>query len=73
MYPLVDNGLFQGVRYICRSTGSCDKNAASTNSHEEELQMKKWRCVICDYIHEGPEPPDVCPECGAGPESFEEV
>jgi len=35
--------------------------------------MKKWRCVICDYIHEGPEPPEVCPECGAGPESFEEV
>ncbi len=35
--------------------------------------MKQWRCIICDYIHEGPEPLDICPECGAGRESFEEV
>lgn len=35
--------------------------------------MKKWRCVICDYIHEGSEPPDTCPECGAGKDNFEEV
>lgn len=35
--------------------------------------MKKWRCVICDYIHEGNEPPEVCPECGAGKDNFEEV
>jgi rubrerythrin len=35
--------------------------------------MKKWRCVICDYIHEGAEPPEICPECGAGKENFEEV
>jgi rubrerythrin len=35
--------------------------------------MKKWRCVICYYLHEGPEPPEVCPECGAGGDNFEEV
>ena len=35
--------------------------------------MKKWKCVICEYIHEGPEPPEVCPECGAGKDNFEEV
>ncbi|HEY5973961.1 MAG TPA: rubredoxin [Geobacteraceae bacterium] len=35
--------------------------------------MKKWRCVICDYIHEGPEPPETCPVCGAGSDQFEEV
>ncbi|SNB46574.1 rubredoxin-like domain-containing protein [Geobacter sp. DSM 9736] len=35
--------------------------------------MRKWRCVVCDYIHEGDEPPESCPECGAGRESFEEV
>lgn len=40
---------------------------------DEEERMKKWRCIICDYIHEGPEPPDICPECGAGRENFEEV
>lgn len=35
--------------------------------------MKKWRCVVCGYIHEGDAPPDVCPVCGAGPEMFEQV
>jgi len=35
--------------------------------------MKKWRCIPCDYIHEGDHPPDECPVCGVGPEHFEEV
>ncbi|MHB1166994.1 MAG: flavin reductase [Carboxydocellales bacterium] len=35
--------------------------------------MKKWRCTVCGYIHEGENPPDVCPVCGVGPEMFEEV
>jgi rubredoxin len=25
----------------------------------------RWRCTVCGYIHEGVEPPDVCPVCGA--------
>jgi len=32
--------------------------------------MKKWRCTVCGYIHQGPEPPAVCPVCGAGKEKF---
>ena len=35
--------------------------------------MKKWRCLICGYIHEGTEPPETCPDCGVGPEQFEEI
>jgi nitrite reductase (NADH) large subunit len=33
---------------------------------------KAWRCLVCGYIHRGPEPPDFCPVCGAGSEDFEE-
>ena len=33
--------------------------------------MKKWRCKVCGYIHEGETPPEVCPVCGVGPEEFE--
>ncbi len=33
------------------------------------MQMK-WRCTVCGYIHEGDEPPDLCPVCGAGSEKF---
>lgn len=35
--------------------------------------MKKWRCTVCGYIHEGEAPPEVCPVCGVGPEFFELV
>jgi len=35
--------------------------------------MKKWRCTVCGYIHEGDAPPDACPVCGVGPEFFEPV
>lgn len=32
--------------------------------------MTKWICKVCGYVHEGPNPPDVCPLCGVGPEEF---
>ncbi|MGI5838804.1 MAG: rubredoxin-like domain-containing protein [bacterium] len=35
--------------------------------------MKKWRCLVCNYIHEGEEPPEECPICGVSKEEFEEV
>lgn len=33
--------------------------------------MKKWQCSVCGYIHEGDQPPDICPVCDAGKEEFE--
>jgi rubredoxin/uncharacterized membrane protein len=35
--------------------------------------MKKWECTVCGYIHEGPEPPEECPVCGADKSQFIEV
>lgn len=35
--------------------------------------MKKWKCRVCGYIHEGVTPPATCPKCGAPPSQFEEV
>ncbi len=26
---------------------------------------KKWKCTVCNYIHEGERPPETCPVCGA--------
>lgn len=34
--------------------------------------MKKWVCPICGYVHEGNEPPEKCPQCGAAKEKFYE-
>ena len=34
---------------------------------------KQWQCNVCDYIHEGSEPPEDCPVCGAPASEFTEV
>ncbi|MFH1726651.1 MAG: FAD-dependent oxidoreductase [Elusimicrobiota bacterium] len=32
---------------------------------------RSWRCLICGYVHRGPNPPETCPICGAGASEFE--
>jgi len=34
--------------------------------------MKKWVCTVCGYVHEGPNPPEVCPVCKAPASKFKE-
>ena len=34
---------------------------------------RKWRCTVCGYVHTGPEPPEICPVCGADSSLFEEI
>lgn len=34
---------------------------------------KKFRCIVCGYVHEGPTPPEECPICMVGPENFKEI
>lgn len=31
---------------------------------------KQWKCLVCGYIHTGPEPPHTCPICGADKSQF---
>ena len=35
--------------------------------------MKKFVCTICGYIHEGENPPEVCPICHAPASKFNEL
>jgi hypothetical protein len=35
--------------------------------------VKKWECTVCGYIHEGEEPPETCPVCGADRSKFVEI
>ncbi len=32
--------------------------------------IKKFVCTVCGYVHEGTEPPEKCPVCGAPKEKF---
>lgn len=38
-----------------------------------QKRYNKWECRVCGYIHEGPEPPDECPVCGAPKDMFDPV
>ena len=31
----------------------------------------QWKCTICNYVHEGDQPPDICPVCKKPKEFFE--
>jgi rubredoxin/uncharacterized membrane protein len=33
-------------------------------------EKKQWQCTVCGYIHEGAQPPDECPVCGADKSKF---
>ena len=35
--------------------------------------MKKWKCMVCGYIHEGEFPPEFCPVCKADRTKFVEI
>ncbi len=36
-------------------------------------KVKTWRCMVCEYVHKGPEPPEECPVCGADATQFEAI
>ena len=35
--------------------------------------VKRWICSVCGYVHEGPEPPEFCPQCKQPREKFHEL
>jgi len=34
---------------------------------------RKWKCIVCGEVVEGPKPPEACPVCGVGPDQFVEL
>lgn len=32
-----------------------------------------WKCSVCGYVHDGENPPESCPKCGAPKEKFEKI
>jgi rubrerythrin len=56
-----------------------DALAEIENHHSETFFMAlkklegkhpKWKCDVCGYVHEGDEPPEHCPRCGADKSHF---
>jgi len=32
--------------------------------------MPMWKCKVCGFVFEGPEPPEKCPKCGSPKDQF---
>jgi methylamine---glutamate N-methyltransferase subunit C len=52
------------ARGFCPVAGP--KGTAMSNANKV-----RWVCSVCGYVHEGSEPPDECPQCGADKDQFE--
>ncbi len=65
-------GRFAG-RDLMASAGTDDGARLASYTADSRGGVKKWKCTECGYIHTGPEPPDVCPVCGAPKSAFVEV
>ena len=35
--------------------------------------MTKWECTVCGYVHEGDQPPEICPVCKQPSDKFKKV
>lgn len=36
------------------------------------VSSKKWKCMVCGYVHSGERPPKECPKCSSGEGEFRE-
>lgn len=52
------------------SEGSNGRPSDGAKAAVPQKPVRKWQCRVCGYIHEGPEPPDECPVCGADRSQF---
>lgn len=60
-----------GVRIILDDDGTLTVEDGLIEIPTEKGNVYRWRCTVCGYIHEAPEPPRWCPLCGAEREMFE--
>ena len=57
---------------VVEETEAAEKEEVAPEKDKAESN-RRWRCTVCGYIHEGDEPPEKCPLCGAEKKFFEEI
>ncbi len=48
-------------------------NDNEASKRKGDLNMAKWKCTVCGYIHEGDQPPEICPVCKQPASVFEKI
>lgn len=69
----VKDGILVGVIIIAPKVDTSEAMQNLGRDSSGRKRANKWKCRVCGYVHEGPEPPDECPVCGAAKDMFDPV
>ncbi|MGE5380553.1 MAG: FAD-dependent oxidoreductase [Methylocystaceae bacterium] len=67
------NGVLVGEIIIAPKVDTSEAFSNLGRDKSGKKAANKWKCRVCGYIHEGPEPPEECPVCGASRDMFDPV
>ncbi|WP_054693197.1 FAD-dependent oxidoreductase [Syntrophomonas palmitatica] len=69
----IKDGVLTGEIIIAPKVDASESMRNLGRDKSGKKHYKRWKCRVCGYIHEGPEPPDECPVCGAPKDMFDPV
>jgi len=69
----IKDGVLVGEIIIAPKVDTSESMRNLGRDKSGKKHYKSWKCRLCGYIHEGPEPPDICPVCGAPKDMFDPV
>jgi len=67
------NGVLEGEIIIAPRVNTTQSMENLGKDSGGKKHYKRWKCRVCGYVHEGPQPPDECPVCGAPKDMFDPV
>jgi len=57
-------------KFVLYAAEAAKESPAESVLSRKNETVRKWKCIVCGYIHEGEEPPERCPVCKAVREKF---
>ena len=69
MKDMVETGKIDGK--ITEDIAKVYCTGEEIHSIYKDTETKQWRCKVCGYVHEGENPPEVCPICDSAGAVFE--
>ncbi len=67
---LEEDEILAGYRIVFDDDGTLTVDDGVIEVETTEGTAYRWRCTVCGYLHEAPEPPRWCPLCGAEAAQF---
>lgn len=68
-----NNGVLVGEIIIAPRVDTTQSIQNLGRDSSGKRHSQHWKCRVCGYVHEGPEPPDECPVCGAPKDMFDPI